>query len=154
MDIQHDDWLILTDFAAKYRVSVSTLRRRIKSNQIEHRFSDGKYVVRDVRVQQDQSQVKAGHPEISKPLTDSSLRPEPLQQTEQAFLAAGDTHISVAHRLFGELKHAYSSILHEKEEQIVLLKEEIADLKTLVRVLEDDNDRVKRLLDGVSARWS
>jgi len=35
-----------------------------------------------------------------------------------------------------ELKKAYSQILHEKEEQIMLLREEIMDLKTLVKVLE------------------
>ena len=45
--------------------------------------------------------------------------------------------------LLNEIKRAYSLILQEKEEQILQLKDEVADLKTLVRVLEDDNLRIK-----------
>lgn len=46
--------------------------------------------------------------------------------------------------LLNEIKKAYSLILQEKEEQILQLKEEVADLKTLVRVLEDENSRIKK----------
>ena len=38
--------------------------------------------------------------------------------------------------LMNEIKSAYKSILQEKETQILQLKEEIVDLKTLVRILE------------------
>ena len=37
----------------------------------------------------------------------------------------------------------YIQILLEKEEQIFQLKDEVSDLKTLVRVLESENDRLK-----------
>ncbi len=50
--------------------------------------------------------------------------------------------LAVADRLLTELKKAYSQILHEKEEQILHLKEEVLDLKTLARVLESENDRL------------
>lgn len=49
--------------------------------------------------------------------------------------------------LVAELKKAYSMILSEKEEQIVTLKEEVADLRTLVRVLEESNQQLKTSLD-------
>ena len=49
-------------------------------------------------------------------------------------------------RLLNELKRAYTNVLQEKEEQLIQLKEEVADLKTLVRVLESDNDRMRRIL--------
>ena len=51
--------------------------------------------------------------------------------------------LTAANRLLTELKRAYTQILQEKEEQILNLKSEVADLKTLVRVLEGDNDRLK-----------
>ena len=48
-----------------------------------------------------------------------------------------------------QLKRAYSNILQEKEEQLLQLKEEVVDLKTLVRVLESDNDRMR----GILQKW-
>lgn len=41
------NWLTLMDYSAKYRVSLSTLRRRIKAGEIEYKFSDGKYLLKD-----------------------------------------------------------------------------------------------------------
>ncbi len=52
--------------------------------------------------------------------------------------------LTAANKLLNELKKAYTQILQEKEEQIFQLKEEVADLKTLVRVLESENDRLKK----------
>ena len=57
--------------------------------------------------------------------------------------------ITTTSRLLNELKQAYTLILHEKEEQIVFLKEEVADLKTLVRVLESENARLTKDLSSV-----
>ena len=51
--------------------------------------------------------------------------------------------LTAANKLLNELKKAYTQILQEKEEQILHLKEEVTDLKTLVRVLESENDRLK-----------
>ena len=56
--------------------------------------------------------------------------------------------ITTTSKLLNELKQAYTLILHEKEEQIIYLKEEIADLKTLVRVLESDNARLRKTPAG------
>ncbi|HRO65937.1 MAG TPA: hypothetical protein PL182_00070 [Pseudobdellovibrionaceae bacterium] len=50
-----------------------------------------------------------------------------------------------ANKLLNELKKAYTQILQEKEEQILHLKEEVTDLKTLVRVLEGENSRLKQV---------
>ena len=48
-----------------------------------------------------------------------------------------------AQSLLQELKNAYVKVLHEKEEQITQLKEEVIDLKTLVKILESENERLK-----------
>lgn len=51
--------------------------------------------------------------------------------------------LTAANKLLNELKKAYTQILQEKEEQIFQLKDEVSDLKTLVRVLESENDRLR-----------
>jgi hypothetical protein len=68
----------------------------------------------------------------------------PVQAPSPAAASTGDDQFWKATQgLLHEIKKAYSLILQEKEEQILQLKEEVADLKTLVRVLEDDNLRLK-----------
>lgn len=71
-------------------------------------------------------------------------------KSDQDFLTASSAKndepiLTAANRLLTELKKAYTQILQEKEEQILHLKEEVTDLKTLVRVLEAENER---LADG------
>lgn len=53
-----------------------------------------------------------------------------------------DGFIESANKLMQELKSAYVAVLHEKEAQIMQLKEEVTNLKTLVKVLESENDRL------------
>ncbi|MBE8221136.1 MAG: hypothetical protein HAW60_00225 [Bdellovibrionales bacterium] len=46
-----DTWLSLNEYSNKYRVSLSTLRRRIKSDKVEFAFRYGKYFLKDVSLQ-------------------------------------------------------------------------------------------------------
>lgn len=137
-------WLRLTDYASKYHISISTLRRRIKVGDIPHRFEDGKYLIFDQT-----GSAKVEESEIAG-ILDMNAAQEKLDQlrntvSQVAPLRNFDEPIlSSANRLLSELKLAYMSILQEKEEQMIQLKEEVSDLKTLVRVLEDDNDRMRR----------
>lgn len=39
------DWIPLMDYAARTGISLSTLRRHIKSNKIPHRVENGRYLV-------------------------------------------------------------------------------------------------------------
>ena len=130
------NWLPLMEYSAKFRVSLSTLRRRIKAGEIEYKFADGKYLLRDGPLQV----VHLGSETIAPPSQANAQ--SPTQTTEAA------DHGQFWHTtqgLLNEIKKAYSLVLQEKEEQILQLKEEVADLKTLVRVLEDENTRVKNL---------
>lgn len=193
------NWLLLTDYASKYRVSVSTLRRRIKSGAQEHRFENGKYflpepTVRDfdngahmstqileapaspvlapalsqlqartMGVLATQAEPPAGAAasprampaQHSSPLADSDSPASKLVADSDLYQSMGQASgsqpsghettegslLRTTTRLVDELKRAYTQVLQEKEEQILLLKEEIADLKTLVRVLEFDRER-------------
>jgi hypothetical protein len=151
-----EKWLLLTDYASKYRISVSTLRRRIKAGAQAHRFEAGRYYL----------------PDQYEPMIDPSpsvqVSAQPIPQlsvapinTASAVIPAAalaaplatphipdEPLITTTSKLLNELKQAYTLILHEKEEQIIYLKEEIADLKTLVRVLESDNARLRKTPAG------
>lgn len=144
-------WLALMDYSTKYKVSVSTLRRRIKAEDIKFRFEDGKYFIIDEpmsthqrvhRPSQESDLAQVGtHQGNSQAL--SSLPDKPDISDKIAKAKNDEPILTAANKLLTELKKAYTLILQEKEEQIFQLKEEVADLKTLVRVLESENDRLK-----------
>lgn len=165
-----EQWLLLTDYSSKYRISVSTLRRRIKNGDIQFRFDGGKYFIFDAPPSAQETQ-----PVYSETLTFpgiqttsrhavSSIDPQPPVNTfsfkayEERVKSAPspvvvpipeeEPILSSASQLLTELKRAYMSILQEREEQLIQLKEEVSDLKTLVRVLEDDNERMRKILSS------
>ncbi len=131
-------WLPLMEYSNKYRVSLSTLRRRIKAGEIEYKFADGKYLIKDGPLQQSIS------PSLEAVAPPSSVSPQ--TQAVQSLDPDNDQFWRTTQGLLNEIKKAYSLILQEKEEQILQLKEEVADLKTLVRVLEEDNERLKKTM--------
>jgi hypothetical protein len=154
-------WLTLTEYSKKYDVSVSTLRRRIKSNKAECRFEDGKYVLNDCPLNehnpntQNKStnhhqpgsapfappQESQGVAEVSKPQASSVEVPEIDKPQDEG----GQFWVTV-NAMMNELKKAYSLILQEKEEQILQLKDDHSDLRTLVKVLEEENKRLKQMM--------
>lgn len=144
-----DSWLPLTDYSTKHKVSVSTLRRRIKAQDIKFRFEEGKYFIMDEPV--------STHQRVHRPSLESDLALVGAHQgmmkvgSEMADLAdktvkvnKDEPILTAANKLLNELKKAYTLILQEKEEHILQLRDEVADLKTLVRVLESENERLKK----------
>jgi len=149
------NYLPLTDYSTKYKVSLSTLRRRIKASDIQFMFEDGRYLILDEPMGSHQRhRPSQGNSEDS--LVSAPSSPRVVKEmapgfgsglTETTLAKSGEEPIlTAANRLLTELKKAYTQILQEKEEQILHLKEEVADLKTLVRVLESENDRLKHTL--------
>lgn len=212
-----ESWLPLLDYSQKYKVSMSTLRRRIKAEDITFRFDEGKYYISDEPLSAHQRihrpspksegslmGTHAASPafearyspslnraESSLPSYESTMKswapyttptpPSTRPEVKTSGLGASSASpsvspkfdfnsptaanfysqslgskepnkkenseeqvLTVANRLLNELKKAYTQILQEKEEQILILKEEVADLKTLVKVLEDDNVRNRK----------
>ncbi len=136
-------WLPLAEYSMKHKVSISTLRRRIKAEDIQYRLDDGKYFIFDTDptatttttiVEDKTFSTEAHRPSLK---SDSSAAEFAKQENAQ-----GESVITAANRLLTDLKKAYTQVLQEKEEQIVSLKEEISDLRTLVRVLESENQRL------------
>lgn len=135
-------WLPLTEYSAKYKISMSTLRRRIKAEDIRFRFDEGKYLIID--------EPMGTHQRLISPSLDSDLA---LVGSHNGLMTGSndggsDSHneepmISTADNLLLELKKAYSKILQEKELQILQLREEVGKLKSSIRILELDNKRFK-----------
>lgn len=154
---QVGSWLPLTDYSTKYKISVSTLRRRIKADDIKFRFEDGKYFIMDEPMgthqrvhrpsQESEFALVGAHHGMMKgndTMSASSKDEMKAQDLDKAVKANKDEPIlTAANKLLNELKKAYTQILQEKEEQIFQLKDEVTDLKTLVRVLESENERLK-----------
>ena len=109
--------LSLSEYSSQYGVSVSTLRRKIKGNKVSFKIINGKYFL----PRQEKEVDKA-----FKPVPIHELAPVPR---EGAFL--------------NEIKKAYSESLKAKEGQILQLKQQVADLKTLVLFLERENKRLE-----------
>jgi hypothetical protein len=138
-------WLPLLNYSTKYNISLSTLRRRIKARSIEYRLDQGKYFILD----DSQAPNKV---EVQKPLVQQQQLPlQQHQQQHQNFAPpfSQDTSfveasvLTSANRLVEEIKAAYAKILQEKEELISQLKEEVVDLRMLVRVLEESSKTTK-----------
>ncbi len=132
-------WLPLAEYSMKHKVSISTLRRRIKAEDIQYRLDDGKYFIFDT----DPTATTTTTVE-DRTFSTEAHRPSLKSDTSAADTAnaQGESVITAANRLLTDLKKAYTQVLQEKEEQIVSLKEEISDLRTLVRVLESENQRL------------
>ncbi len=154
-------WLPITDYSAKHKVSVSTLRRRIKADDIKYRFLEGKYLLLDEpvtthalhRPSLSESTANESASTVSGPGSSAMASGPALKNLPPPSEVNLDGPIlSAANRLLTELKKAYSQILQEKEEQILQLREEVTDLKTLVRVLEGENDKLNSRLGSPSFR--
>jgi hypothetical protein len=125
-------WLSLIDYANKYKVSISTLRRKIKIEDIPFRLDSGKYYIVDEPLEI-----------IGKSHGEQLVLEKPEAKGSNVGLE-GESVLVAANRLLDEIKKAYTLILQEKDEQIRQLREEISDLKTLARVLEGENERLKK----------
>ena len=127
-------YLPLNEYSSKFRISLSTLRRRIRADEIEYRFEGGKYWLAE------RPPTKYGHI-----MGQQKVEPTAVIQPAPATAQSADSLLDSAQKMMQELKSAYVSVLHEKENQITELKEEVSDLKTLVTILEAENERLRAL---------
>jgi TolA-binding protein len=132
-------WLPLLNYSTKYNISLSTLRRRIKARSIEFKLDQGKYLILDSAASTT-SQPSAPTPirENIQVATAATMPKREIKNIQDSNFVEASV-LTSANRLVEEIKSAYAKILQEKEEQISQLKEEIVDLRMLVRILEDSS---------------
>jgi hypothetical protein len=138
-------WLPLIEYSVKSGISLSTIRRKIKSNSIPYRLENGRYLIlfqekgiSDVRSNQLTATANlnlAKNPERPAP------RPQVPVERRMPVVNVNETDGDESvHMLVDAFEHA----LREKDERIQLLEKLVADLderinelRLLVRVLEE-----------------
>lgn len=114
-----DGWIDLVEYSAKYGISQSTLRRRIRAQALEYRMERGKYLIQD---------------------SIEALRDAPLF-ARQIHYAAPRQSVRAAHLPPGSPSEEERSLRVELDrtvEENRRLKSQIAELETLVGALEAD----------------
>ena len=126
------NWLSLSEYSSEYGISVSTLRRRIKGKKIKFKQIHGKYYL----------------PRQELSSNTNALTPVPnIEASERSRPETEESSFTTAKALLDELKKAYMQSLQAKEEQIIQLKQQISDLKTLVMYLERENSRLQEIIE-------
>lgn len=160
MSDETNSWLSLTDFSIKHKVSVSTLRRRIKSDEIKFKFEDGKYLLLDQELCTHQTDHRPSLKSESNSMSytiNNNTGLDYLKLNSSKYdngsnpinLKKDEILLQSTNKLLSELKKAYTQVLQEKEQQILELREEIVDLKTLIKVLESENSRLSTIKSTV-----
>lgn len=121
------DWLSLSEYSSEYGISVSTLRRRIKNKRVKFKQIHGKYFL----------------PKQEMSPSPNAFTPVPASKAPKTQEPSSESSFHQAKSLLDELKKAYMQTLQSKEDQIIQLKQQISDLKTLVMYLEKENERLK-----------
>lgn len=142
-------WLPITEYSVKSGVSLSTIRRKIKSNTIQYRLEKGKYFI----LFNDANNMAMRHTALVS-FADSSRRQEvpfirkpvapptaPSERVEKAAENPWDMPVDKAVRMVSD---AFEHALKEKDERIRLLEQRnselddrLNELRLLVRVLEE-----------------
>lgn len=101
-------WLTLQEYSSKYKISISTLRRRIKNKEVKYVFESGKYLIEDIN----------------------------------SNLTLKDKDFSS----FQNIQVSYKKLLHQKDQEIIRLKNDLDDMKHLIIQLEQDKKKLEEIL--------
>jgi DNA-binding transcriptional MerR regulator len=148
-------WLPLIDYSVKTGVSLSTIRRKIKSNSIQYRLEKGRYLIlhNEANNQAAQQPMQTTTPQpIGASSTDvDRWQDKPLSRFNPSQIVSFDApeeedkRVSpLVEKAVGMVSDAFEYALVQKEEQVRMLEqrnceleERVNELKLLVRVLEE-----------------
>jgi hypothetical protein len=145
-ELDHEDngeWLPLIEYSVRSGVSLSTIRRKIKTGAIQYRLEKGKYLILFHDMNRTSRQP---NPTASNDI--GRWHDQPLHRVEESPRISQDPYVrdpmpmvETAVRLVGD---AFERTLREKDERIRLLEkcnrdleERLNELRLLVRVLEE-----------------
>lgn len=161
----NNQWISLTEYSNKYKVSISTLRRRIRKGFLNVRLESGKYFLKDEDFEKINSKYSSSLSGPHLPLP--ALKPPPSSPVLQDLSAEerekkGDsgrghqeemdkiyTALQKNGTLLHQLLHSQKNLqtkTHEKDKILYQMQNQLADLKTLVALLEKENRELKSLL--------
>lgn len=125
-------WIDLAQFATKYGVSQSTLRRRIRANTIAYRLERGKYFL------QDSSEVLSEAPLFARNVN----HPQSVAASQRALQSNPESGAG-----------SYQATAHGPlEEENRKLRKQLAELETFVSALEAEIKRLESQLTATKPR--
>ena len=134
--MSNEGWIDITEYAVKYRVSQSTLRRRIRSNTIAFRMDRGKYLLLDTPEALNkaplfsrQQYTSPAHQSVRPHSTWSN--PSAHQQVQSFNKTQASTNVDPVN----EIRRLNAEIANLQFDNKAL-KERLAEAETLVKVLE------------------
>ena len=162
-----NQYLSLTEYSNKYGISISTLRRRIRAGQFPYNLKFGKYFLKDqspATFNKKQKVTKRYNKEMRFASVRKKLKPqspsfissnEQLENEVVKDVKSGKSKNDLSSALLRDSsflaglmdsqKELYSQI-EKKEKKISEQQSQIADLNTLVALLEKENKDLKSLL--------
>lgn len=132
-------WLPLIEYSVKSGVSLSTIRRKIKSNSIPFRLEKGRYLILFT-----DGAIPTGRPLIATVPVERERHVEPPKRAEPEPTSAGGWSLPLVENSVRMVSDAFEHALKEKDERIRMLEasnrelqERVKELQTLVRVIEE-----------------
>jgi len=125
-----DGWIDITEFADKYGVSASTLRRRIRNNSIAFKMHRGKYLL------EDSTEALKAAPLFSRRHAMHAAPQQSMRSTQMTddLHDPVDAFMNSSQVLPLHLKEEHDKVLSENKR----LKAQIEELETLVKMLESE----------------
>ena len=118
-----DSWLPITEYAVKNRVSVSTIRRKIKNQEIKYKLESGKYFVLDESLP-----TTTNYIDTHKNTSAYNSIDEVLEFAERSILEIT--------KLNSEIITEKEDLIREQRRKIKEIEEELTELRMLVNILE------------------
>jgi hypothetical protein len=165
--MESQNWLPLTEYALRSGISISTLRRKIKSNGIDYRMEEGRYLIRSDEMSEDQPSgqfashelpinARAAAPiiktEAAEPAKIHSA-PVPIVEVRQEIKKEAEVSLAQYNELkrsLEELKasqsddglrwRALEARLSGLAKKLEMYSEQMAELKMLVKIFEEKLD--------------
>lgn len=126
--VMKESWLPLAEYAMRTGISISTLRRKIKSETISYRMEEGRYMLRATPGDYMVAAAEAGSPFISVDTAPKVVTPPQQQQSSEGVGVDQLRWRALDARVAG---------LAKKVDQ---LSEQLSEMKMLVKVFEEKID--------------
>ncbi|MEI6093272.1 MAG: hypothetical protein WCQ47_06275 [bacterium] len=128
------NWLQITEYSLRKGISVSTIRRKIKSNTIKHKIENGKYFIMDDNLENNQEDFSF----CINTLGNTGNNKTCFTNIEDLITFAQHSIDAVTELNRGIIEEK-DKIVKVQEDTIMHLREQIGELKMLIEVLEKNN---------------
>jgi hypothetical protein len=128
------NWLPITEYSFKNRISVSTIRRKIKSNTLRSKIENGKYFIMD-----EDADYEIGENKFYVKSIDGSGDDKVGFSNIDDLISFAERSINMVSRLNQELMEEKDKVVKIQEGVILQLREQINELKMLVNILEKNS---------------